>query len=403
MTRPVRVLSLYEGFFAGGARILHSDLVAGLHQSGRQQHSVLSIASAAGRDATLQEMVDDPRYRRLRSVGVDVTTLGRLAGGAPPERDSFTDDELRIASEAMARADVVLSLKEQPIGLLLALDDRGLLPDVPVAACLHRSDPLHSGPALGWLVEATATGVVSATVSCAESTSDAYARAGADAGSRYVIDNGIDTGRFRPGTRADSEAARERFGIPSGAPVVVLAARFDAMKNPGLFLRAVAAHAARTPDAHYVMCGAGMTWDNPAFGDLVAESGSVPSSRLHPLGIRDDMPDLYRIADIVALTSAFGEASPLCLVEGAACGATPVTTNVGDAARRIDGIGIVTPHDADEIAAAWDRVLRRRGDFRRLALAARPRFGRDRMIEDYRLVIEDLFAAADPMTAAIAG
>ncbi len=30
-TQPLRVLSLYEGFFHGGARILHTDLVAGLH------------------------------------------------------------------------------------------------------------------------------------------------------------------------------------------------------------------------------------------------------------------------------------------------------------------------------------------------------------------------------------
>lgn len=47
MTRPVRVLSLYEGFFAGGARVLHTDLISGLHARGAQQHSVLSIASEA--------------------------------------------------------------------------------------------------------------------------------------------------------------------------------------------------------------------------------------------------------------------------------------------------------------------------------------------------------------------
>ena len=30
----LRVLSLYEGFFAGGARVLHTDVVAGLHVLG---------------------------------------------------------------------------------------------------------------------------------------------------------------------------------------------------------------------------------------------------------------------------------------------------------------------------------------------------------------------------------
>jgi glycosyltransferase involved in cell wall biosynthesis len=402
MTRPLRVLSLYEGFFAGGARILHSDLIAGLHESGDQEHSVLAIASSAGREGTVQMMTDDPRYRRLTAAGVDVRTLGRVAGPQPPERSSFTDEELRIASEAIARADVVLSLKEQPIGVLLALQDRGLMPDVPVAACLHRSDPLHSGQALGWLVEATATGLVTATVSCAESTSDAYARVGVGAGSRYVIDNGIDTDRFRPGSPIEIAATRARVGIPDGAPVVMFAARFDAMKDPGLFLRALSIHADRRPDGHYVLCGAGMTWDNDAFRALAAESGVVPSGRVHALGIRDDMPSLFQVADVVALTSAFGEASPLCLVEGAACGATPVTTDVGDAARRIAGIGVVTTHDEADIAAAWDDVLARRADLRPAALAARDRFGRDRMVADYRAVVEDLFSAT-ALPAAIAG
>lgn len=155
MTRPVRVLSLYEGFFAGGARVLHTDLISGLHARGAQQHSVLSIASEAHRESTRQPMAADPRYQHLLRAGIGVTTLGRSAGAEPPGRHTFTDRELLVASAAVRQADVILSLKEQPLGLLLALSERGLLPPVPVATCLHRSDPIHSGPALGWLVEAT--------------------------------------------------------------------------------------------------------------------------------------------------------------------------------------------------------------------------------------------------------
>lgn len=54
MTRSIRVLSLYEGFFAGGARILHSDVVAGLTREGTQEHRVLSLTASARRDASLQ-------------------------------------------------------------------------------------------------------------------------------------------------------------------------------------------------------------------------------------------------------------------------------------------------------------------------------------------------------------
>jgi glycosyltransferase involved in cell wall biosynthesis len=205
-----------------------------------------------------------------------------------------------------------------------------------------------------------------------------------------VISNGIDTDRFRPGTADERAVTRERLGIPAAAPVVVFAARFDAMKDPGLFLRSVALFSRQRPEAHFVMCGAGMTLENDAFRVLLAESGVGSAVNLHALGIRDDMPTIYQIADIVALTSAFGEASPLCLLEGAAAGATPVTTDVGDSAISVQGIGFVTTHDPADIAAMWEEVLEQRLDLRELALGARDRLGRDRMIAEYAAVVSGL-------------
>ena len=390
MNQAVRVLSLYEGFFAGGARILHSDVVAGLHSAGDQTHSVLSIASAVRRDSSVQHLHRDPRYTRLTAAGVEVSTLGRVGGSGSLAPSSFTDHQLSVASRAIRKADVILSLKEQPLGLLLALRERGMMPDVPVAVCLHRSDPEHSGPALSWLSQAASSGILTAEISCAQSTSDAYERFLTPATGRFVIGNGIDTDRFRPGTQSELAATRRALGIPATAPVVVFAARFDAMKDPGLFLRSVAAHSRHRPDTHYLVCGAGMTTENDDFRALIDESGVLGTTNMHALGLRDDMPSIYQIADIVALTSAFGEASPLCLLEGAAAGATPVTTDVGDAAQTVQGIGFVTTHNAEDIAATWDRVLAQRSELRQRSLAARPRLGRDRMIAEYATVVRSL-------------
>ncbi|WP_431797649.1 glycosyltransferase [Microbacterium kunmingense] len=396
MTAPLRVLSLYEGFFAGGARVLHTDVVAGLQ--GGQRHRVLSIAARARREATVQRMADDPRFRRLVAAGVEVRNLGRTAGDAPLGPETFSLRQLRRAAAVIGQADVVVSLKEQPLGLLLALRERGMMPAVPVAVSLHRSDPAHAGPARDWLADAARTGLVATAIACAESTRDAYREVLGDGVPTHVVANGIDTALFRPGTEWERAATRRSLGIPADAPVVLFAARFDTMKNPGLFLRAVAAHAERRPETHYLMCGAGMSEANPALRAAFSEAGVAASARVHLLGIRDDMPDLHRIADIVALTSAFGEASPLCLIEGAASGATPVTTSVGDAARVVAGFGVVTAHDPAEIAGAWDRVLAARPAFRRLALASRPRLSRERMIEEYRLAIEGL-AVRVPLAA----
>ncbi|MDN3494903.1 glycosyltransferase [Planococcus sp. APC 4015] len=389
------MLSLYEGFFAGGARVLHTDLIAGLHARGFQQHRVLSLAPEARRESTLQPMTDDARYLRLQRAGIAVRALGRIAGSEPPAPETFTEDDLRIAHEEVSRADVILSLKEQPLGLLLALAERGLLPRIPVAVTLHRSDPLHSGSALRWLVHGTETGLVTSTIACAHSTSEAYAHSGVRALEPHVIPNGIDTERFRPATPSEAASTRRRLGIPASVPVVVFAARFDAMKNPGLFLASLAAHATRRPDTHYVLCGAGMEWSNPAFRGLARQEGVMETGSVHTLGIRDDMPAVYQIADIVALTSAFGEASPLCLLEGAACGATPVTTDVGDAARQIEGFGVITSHDPTEIADAWETAILHRDQLRSAALAARGRIGRERMIDDYSDAISGMLTRAE--------
>jgi len=384
MSAPLRVLTLTEGFFSGGARILHSDVVAGLHARGDQQHSVLAVASRARREATVQPMAADPRYRALRAAGVAVTSLGKTAGPAPHAPHTFSSRQLRTASRAIAAADVVLSLKEQPLGLLLALDDALMLPPRPVIACLHRSDPEHSGEALSWLSGSVERGIVTAAVSCARSTDAAYAPAlGGTA--RHTVDNGIDLSRFRPALTHGASSVRRELGIPDAAGVVLYAARFDDMKDPVLFLRAVAAHRERVPSTHVIVCGAGMTRDNPRLVAALTETGA---GHVHALGIRHDMPEVYRAADVVALTSAYGEAAPLCLLEGAASGAVPVTTDVGDAARLVEGLGIVTSRDPHRIAAAWERALVQRGTFARAALAARTRLGRDRMVREYGDVIE---------------
>lgn len=389
MTAPLRVLSLYEGFFAGGARVLHTDVIAGLHAGG-QGHAVLSVAARARRESTVQVMWDDPRCRRLLEAGVEVRSLGRTAGDAPLAPASYGTRHLRRAAAMISRADVVLSLKEQPLGLLLALREHGMMPEVPVAVALHRSDPGHAGAAREWLADGARTGLVTATISCAESTDAAYAGVSGDAVERHVVPNGIDTGVFRPGSARERAATRRSLGIPASAPVVLFAARFDAMKDPELFLRAVAAHARQRPGTHYLMCGAGMSLENPRLRAAMAAAGLPERVRVHALGIRHDMPDLHRIADIVALTSAFGEASPLSLLEGAASGATPVTTDVGDAARQVAGFGVVTSRDAGAIARAWEAVLAARPDWRHQAIAARPRLSRERMIEEYRGAIESL-------------
>ena len=376
----LRVVSLYEGFFTGGARMLHTAVVAGLDATTRQRHAVLSLTDRALREATTQRAYDDASHRRLTSAGVPITTLDRIS--AQP----LSVAHLRTIARVLDAADVVLSLKEQPLAALARIGGGGR----PVITCLHRSDPEHQGSALTDLVSLVDQGVVTSAICCAHSTQAAYHAATNIPLERLpVVPNGVDLHRFRPA--ADQRAAvRRELGVVGDAPVVLLSARFDPMKDVPLFLRASAEFARAYPAAHLVLCGAGMSSSNRGLTDLIAEmlAGWDGACRhVHLLGIRDDMPRLYNATDLVVLTSAYGEAAPLSLLEGMACGAVPVTTDVGDAALMVGDPRLVVGREPAAVALAWQAAFELREEHAERILRHRQRLSDQRCFDAYAALI----------------
>jgi glycosyltransferase involved in cell wall biosynthesis len=119
----------------------------------------------------------------------------------------------------------------------------------------------------------------------------------------------------------------------------------------------------------------------------------VLAGRVHLLGVRHDMEAVYAGADVVALTSVSGEAAPLCLIEGMMCGAVPVTTDVGDSASLVAGLGYVTPPDPAAVALAWSGAVASRADLLPALERSRERFSRNRMIAAYAALLDRVHAA----------
>ena len=390
MSNPLRVLSLYDGFFSGGARILHTEVVRGLHARG-QLHSVLSINWSMTRESTVQPMQRDISYRKLIESGITVRTLGRNTSTGNERLYSLT--ELALAKAMMEEADVIMVLKEQPLDLLMQAG----VPHKPIIVCLHRSDPERQSQSEDELIAAMASSEIGAITTPGVSARDAYARAGIPLSKIHAISNGVDLRRFRP-SRYLRRMTREAFGIPQDAAVIVFAARYDAMKNIPLFLASAAIFLAQNPTAHIIMAGAGIIGDNPALMvDIqLAFAGNFSiMPRLHLAGLQAKMKRIYAAADVISLTSSFGEAYPLSLVEGLSCGAVPVSTVVGDTQEIMGDRGLITPSEPISIAAAWYEAIQRRRYFLKRIAFSRDEFKDTHMLDRYEHILLELVRKHD--------
>lgn len=379
------LLSIYDGFFSGGARILHTDVLVGLHQSGYPQ-SVLSIHEEIEREATIQRIYDDYCFRALQEEGIAVSSLGRRlrAGEVSPDASA---DELALLQQSVDDADVVFSLKEQPLKFVKEIETRSK----PVIACLHRSDPENQGDSLEDLMTTITLGKLTLCICCSDATKEAYQTVGVPEAMLEVITNGIDLSRFNIAPDKRQEM-RRTLDIPGSSPTVLFAGRYDAIKNIPLFLESAKIFLKAEKQAHVVMCGAGITLENDRFRDdmTVSFRSDEDLSRMHVLGLRCDMDSVYAAADVVSLTS-LSEAYPLCLIEGLASGAVPVSTDVGDCRAIVKDCGLITEYEPTEIAAAWQNAIDTREERLDKMRHTRDDFDRLKMIEAYAHTIERLY------------
>ena len=154
-------------------------------------------------------------------------------------------------------------------------------------------------------------------------------------GPAALIPNGVAVDRFAPGA-----AERARFGLPAGAPVVLMVSALIGSKRVAVGVRAVAA----IPDAHLVCAGDGSERD--AVDALAAR---LMPGRFTRMTVKSaDMPLLYRSADAflhLSLDEPFGNV----FIEALACG-LPIIGHDSPRTRWIVGddqfLCATTDHDA---------------------------------------------------------
>jgi sugar transferase (PEP-CTERM/EpsH1 system associated) len=198
-----------------------------------------------------------------------------------------------------------------------------------------------------------------------------------------VIPNGIDTSRFQACGRGP--ALRQALGIPARSPVVGTVARLTEIKRQDVLIRGFAKLAAKMPETHLLVVGAG-----PLMDSLRCLAADLElQSRVHFIGHQAEPEPHYEVMDVFALTSR-SEGMPQTIMEAFAAGVPVVASRVGGIPEMVedDRSGLLfTAGDEEGLAHALGKVLRNPELARRLREAARERveekFHVRRMAADY--------------------
>jgi glycosyltransferase involved in cell wall biosynthesis len=153
---------------------------------------------------------------------------------------------------------------------------------------------------------------------------------GIQPGRLRVVHNGVDVEALVHQAQ-DPAAARHRFGIAAGAPLVVLPGRLSPQKGQAELLAAVPAVLVRQPATVFAFAG-----DGPQRERLNSRAHELGAAHaVHWLGYDTRLPELLSAADVVVLPSR-DEGLPLALLEAMALGRPIVATTAGGMCEAID-------------------------------------------------------------------
>ncbi len=203
-----------------------------------------------------------------------------------------------------------------------------------------------------------------------------------------MIPNAIDLAPFHGAS--PPRGLREEIGSAGGEFLFVCAARLHPQKRHcDLFEAARLLLAMGCGDFRLLIVGEGSLREEL---ERLSESKGL-KSRIHFLGLRQDIPSILLQSDAFVLASDY-EGLPLAILEAMAAGLPIVATNVGGVPQVVDDGGngyLVAPRDPGSLADAMARVAADRETSRRMGDIGKLRVSREYSIENVAARTVDLF------------
>ena len=169
----------------------------------------------------------------------------------------------------------------------------------------------------------------------------------------YVPGVGVDVEKFR-NIRVDREQKRAELGIPEEATMLLSVGELNQNKNQQVIIRALAQ--LKNHDIHYAVVGIGDQLD--ALKNLARELGVA--QQVHFLGYRQDVAELYHVADVFCHPS-FREGLPVSVIEAMACSLPCVVSQIRGNVDLVDVDGgiLFNPFSVENCAQAIRSVMQK--------------------------------------------
>lgn len=356
MTTGIRALVLIDAFRMGGAETLLAPMIVASRDTDVDM-DVMSISPA--------EFNSEKTMTILAEAGIATRSLGirRL-------RDPMALPRV-VAAIRRGHYDIVHAHLE--MAMTLAVPAAKLVATPAVCTFHHVARPLAGRAAKRERLAVEAATRSRRALFVSEASRRSFVRAyrpGRMPGNWDVMHNGIDISNYAPGQGVPGLHGQLAGG--GDGPVVVVPAAFRDFKGIPVAIKAWPTVRQRFPGAVLALAGGGEL--EGELRQLVAAldlAGSVVFA-----GVRTDMPDVYRAADVVLLPSTHGENLPTVLIEASATGCAIAASRVGGIADIVaDGTTglLFEPGSIEGLAGAVCRLLDDADLRRRLGAAASDR------------------------------